>query len=350
VIVGGTSNLPTRANLVVVPTPAYSYSTIDRPSGASHGIASGNIIYDAERQALFVCDINLNVTTSTYFDRVERYRFDGISWTADLPLTFGAPHNLNSRIALSPDGDVLLKSGYNSMTHIDPVSLTVTANVSPQLTFESAATLNLLAMSNDGTALGDAFPQFRDPVYYRYNILDQAFYPVAIPGGFTELGNRLLRATGDGSRIMAASFASTVTKEPLFFYGATDIDFVQAPIETTYTQKLALDRTGSRAAIQDGAAVTVYDSAFTALGEVAKPNSMVVSPDGSALYTYSSSDNTLRKYDLTSTDGMGGFNQTGSILLADQPSDNGNTDMTISPDGGTLFLVGNLRVIVTPVP
>jgi len=57
----------------------------------------------------------------------------------------------------------------------------------------------------------------------------------------------------------------------------------------------------------------------------------------------------IHKYDLNSPNGSGGFTEVGSgTIPADFPGT--GVAMTISPDGGTLFLAGSLRVLITPAP
>lgn len=341
VVVQDGSSLPTSATLVVVPVPSYTYSAISRPTGGS-SVSSDRVIYDAERQSIYVGNIDLIVSSSTYIDRVERYYFSGGNWVAGSPVDFPYPHNLNSRIALTPDGSTLLKSENAAIRHLDPTTLSVTASTSTGTAFGNVATLNIMTMSNDGFAIGDAFPQMQDTVYYRYDFVDKIFYPLGLPSGFTASGNRKLVASADGSRILAPAF--TYTSEPYFYYDASSISFVETALSTLRTDAVTMDRGGVKSALSDWATVTVYDANFNSLGTLTKPTAMVMSPDGTALYTYTNSDKGLHKYDLTSPDGLGGFTQTSSTTITDLPGDNGNAAMIISPDGGSLFQIGRAHV------
>jgi hypothetical protein len=95
---------------------------------------------------------------------------------------------------------------------------------------------------------------------------------------------------------------------------------------------------------------TVYDfigGVLTTRGDLpAGLSAFVISPDGATAYAYfAAGGGTVRKYDLTNP---GVFPQTASVAAA-SPGTFFNA-MTISPDGGWLFLAGNERVIILPAP
>jgi hypothetical protein len=102
----------------------------------------------------------------------------------------------------------------------------------------------------------------------------------------------------------------------------------------------------------------VYDGNYNQLGLLPQLNgldlfftktSFVISPDGTRAYVYISSTGLLHELDLTTSDGSNGFAEIGvgtSIVNAPTSA----TKMSISPDGGILFIVANDQVIVQPVP
>jgi hypothetical protein len=124
------------------------------------------------------------------------------------------------------------------------------------------------------------------------------------------------------------------------------------------TEHLSVDRTGSIAILtsselSSNQVTTVYDSSLAAQGVLPDGShdlrGFVVSPDGTRAYAYYSGTGTIRKFDLTSPSG-GGFAEIGpGTSVPDSPGTFFN-DMTISTDGGTLFLAGNQRVIIMPAP
>ena len=73
---------------------------------------------------------------------------------------------------------------------------------------------------------------------------------------------------------------------------------------------------------------------------------MALSPDGTRAYQYVNGT-LLRTFDVSSPDQGVSEIGTGTVL----PSDPGASPvMTVSPDGGTLFIAGANAVVVIPAP
>jgi hypothetical protein len=90
---------------------------------------------------------------------------------------------------------------------------------------------------------------------------------------------------------------------------------------------------------------TVYDAQFNALGTLPDDvNPVVLSPDGNYAYGYSSADGRVRKFSI----GAGSVAEIGGSTVA--PATTEMSKMTISPDGGTLFLAGASMVVIAPAP
>jgi hypothetical protein len=83
------------------------------------------------------------------------------------------------------------------------------------------------------------------------------------------------------------------------------------------------------------------------MGTIPFANTVVVSPNGTRAYTYSSG--TVRTYDLTTPPVLGAFSEIG-IGTATPGNPGLGTVMTISPDGGTLFIAGDAAIVVMPAP
>ena len=76
------------------------------------------------------------------------------------------------------------------------------------------------------------------------------------------------------------------------------------------------------------------------------PAAVALSPDGTRAYQYVSGT-LLRTFDVSSPDQSVSEIGSGTVL----PSDPGaNPVMTISPDGGTLFIAGADAIVVVPAP
>jgi hypothetical protein len=340
--------LSTRANLVVVNAPAFAYATIARTANAKE---LHNLIYDAEKRAIYLLDSDWVAST----ERVERYRFTGTSWVSDTPISFGSPIDLNSRIALTPDGSEILKTDYSSMKHISTASFTTTASVSaiPDL---GIPTLNTFSMANDGSVIGNASNQVAWEGYYKYDILNRAFFKISTPAGFTNPINRnSMAGSADGSRLLIAPFPSYSTPNPgnWYYYKSSDSTFVATTLSTPNffgePSTVSTSLNGSRSIIQN----VVYDASFNVLGTLLPSwglvDRVVISPDGTKAYTYIKSTGVIHKYDLTSINGSGEFAEIGTgTLVTDSPGD--GISMAISPDGGNLFIVGKALVITMAAP
>jgi hypothetical protein len=347
----GTLTLPTRTGLklLVISAPiTFAPVTIDRTLSPSPGFAT-NLIYDAERQALYLMDPENN--------RIERYQFQsGTTWTPASLETGGGGGN--PRIALSPDGTQLLKTSGNTttMSRIDLASFTPMSSADAASLLGLGAHLNLIAFGSDGGAVGSSFAPNTGISLYRYDMLTQQFAALSTQFDMT---NRTIVASGNGDRIVLPTFEplDPAFAKPVFTYDASSGTLTPAAVTTTNTGHASLSRDGLRmilssAELSASQTVTVYNSSFTALGTLPpEVRAFVISPDGATAFAYFTSDNTIRKFDLNLPSG-GGFTQISSTALPNPSVGPGTffSEMTISPDGGTLFLAGNQRVIIVPAP
>jgi len=341
-VANGGGPLPTRANLVVVTPPAFAATTLARPAGTPGNAV--NLIYDAERKALYLMDAQNS--------RIERYSFSGFWQPVDVQ---GFPGGGASRIALAPDGRQLVLVFSNSA-----------ALLSEQLPFFSSvpisggsvdlgagANLNSLDFANDGRAVISAFSPSTGISLTRFDMLSQYLSAASTPANLT---NRAVFACADGNTLVLPTFEplDPAFAKPVFVYNASTGTVAQANVSTTRTEHASLSRDGSRvilvsAELTPDQTTTVYGYAsgvFTSLGTLpAGLTGFVISPDGSTAYAYFSGvPNSIRKFDLNTA----GFPQTGSVSVA-APGTLFNA-MTISPDGGTLFLAGNSQVVIVPAP
>ena len=99
----------------------------------------------------------------------------------------------------------------------------------------------------------------------------------------------------------------------------------------------------------------VYDANFQKLGNLPGPNTVVaLSPGGSKAYTYLQNTTVLHTYNLNGTltpadPDTGLFPEIGTGTSL--PSNPGlNPVMTVSPDGGNLFIAGDAGIVVVPAP
>jgi hypothetical protein len=332
------ATLPSRARLEVLDRPGFAYSVIPYSGYVT------DLIYDAERQSLYV------------FDDVDKHqigalRFDGTTWVTGTPYSFGSSATYGW--ALAPDGTELLVSMGGITRRIDPSTLQVMDSV-------AAAALDP-TFTNDGFAFvrSDATVDAR---LARYDMLTRQ--TSQLTAGIDISGQRFRSRSRDGSTVLFVHSSGYVNPPslPIIVYRAADGSFTASAVSTSRVFDVSMDRKASRILIAqpDNSTVTatVCDGSLTAalgaLPATAEGDALfVVSPDGQYAYAFHKSGNLIRKFNLAAPV-AGSFVEIGSgTVLADRPSvenRRGPTRMTISPDGATLFIAGNQNIIVMPAP
>lgn len=140
------------ASLVAVASPAFTQTVLPYPSTLL-GEYSSEIVYDAQRMAIFVLFLTGNQPTSSSNSTLLRYAFDGSAWGAPTQVSMT---NLEA-VRLSPDGTRLLALVSPDVQHVtmlelDPVTMTQTNSTT--VTSPSAGNVACgLALASDGNAL-----------------------------------------------------------------------------------------------------------------------------------------------------------------------------------------------------
>jgi hypothetical protein len=341
-VTGGPAR-PTRANLVVIDPPALPLTDTITRTAPRGGV--GELIYDAERQALYLIDAD-NA-------RIERYRFIAGSWQFDSFAVGGGGGNI--RIALSPDGTELLKTGGSALVRYDPADFSVLGAADASSLLGPGAATNIIAFGNDGRAVISASSTSAGATLFRYDMLNQIFSGLSTQ---PDMANRSIVASADGDTIVLPTFEPLAPgfERPVVTYDATAGALTEhAAVTTSGTGHASVSRDGSRmilvsSPLSASQTTTVYDfigGVLSARGDLpAGLSAFVISPDGATAYAYfAAGGGTVRKYDLTNP---GAFPQTASVPAA-SPGTFFNA-MTISPDGGWLFLAGNERVVILQAP
>jgi len=329
------------ADLVVVDAPVYAATTIAYPNATAKRPL--NIIYDAERQALVVGVAYSFAGPGDIF----RYPFASAAWQQP-PTTLSVPtyHDL----ALSLDGKNLFAVLDLSINQLD--SVTLAPGPSANSPVSSPSFLAGMTLANDNNAvvtigLGSGFTGT-----YRYSIRDRSFV-IPIAGDWNLLSAPTGAASADRSRIVLIQ-SQVSPAQNIYQYTASNglLSHVNLPLESFGTRP-ALDRSATRMILSGS---LVYNGNFQKLGNIPFSSTVALSPDGSKAYAYSSGT-VLRTYDLTGTlanpdtDAFPEIGTTGTPL----PSDPGLPPgvlavMTVSPDGGTLFIAGSDGIVVVPAP
>lgn len=327
----GATSIPSRAalKLVVINPPAFPLTTIARPATAGR---PANLIYDAERQALLFTD--------PANGRILRYALSGGGdATADFPPV--------GQIALSPDGAELIRTVYGSaqLQRLDPVTLAVVSSVAISGYFRNRPP----AFANDGGLIGSGY--IAGAYLCRYDMLTQAFTPISFQ---THMWNRDAFGSADGSTVALPYSSNDSADTRVYIYDASSgavtvrAGTTIASYPQVYSGTGSVSADGSRSILYNAsspAKIAVYDAQFNVLGTLpdgATP--FVISPDGNSAYAYNAADGRVRKFSISG----GGVSEAGGTVVA--PANTEMAEMTISPDGVTLFLVGQTSVVIAPAP
>jgi hypothetical protein len=341
---GNPSLVRSNAELVVVDAPVYPLKSLTYPDPGP--LTVRRISYDAERKQLLVAvsftDTSPLVNT---MGAVYRYVFNGSDWAAT-PATANVAglHDFG----FSPDGKKLLVASGTSVTPYDPVTLAAAGTpASVSLPFSSSF-IEQLVVANDGNALITtefAGSGFADS--YRYSIADATFTR------FPSLCCSIPQAGGsaNGSRIVLVQNGVSPSQS-VYQYNASSGTFGPTSlISSDSNPHPALDRNATRILLGSS---SVYNSSFQLLGTIPFAVAAVLSPDGRKAYTYdifTAPPSKVHVYDLTAPLVAGAFPE---IATANTPSvlgtNIGKIRMTISPDGGTLFIAGDQGILVMPAP
>jgi len=319
------------ADLVVVDAPGYSATTIAYPNPTAKQAL--NIAYDAQRKALLV---GVAYPSAGQSGDIFRYTFSGSAWSATPAST---PVSAFRDMALSLDGTKLIAVSELSINQLDPSTLAAGTRTSAP--FSPPFFLSGVALANDGNGVVTTGTQGGGSTnVYQYSVGGGSF-SAPIGSLFSAVGG----ASADGSRALFVQGSSP--PQNVFQYTASNSAF--SSVGLALAQALrgpVLDRSATRIVLNGS---LVYDANFQQLGKIPDSLAVVLSVNGSKAYGYSSGTQ-LHTYNLNSTlDTNGFFPEIGSgTTLAGDPGS--NPVMTMSPDGGSLFIAGADAIVVVPAP
>jgi hypothetical protein len=333
-------------DLVAVIAPSYAAATIAYPNATAKQPL--DIIYDAERQALLV---GVAYPTPGSSGEIFRYPFTASAW-ATTPASVSVTSLRD--LALSLDGRQLIAVSDFAVQKIDAGALT-TGTVTPTLVFETF--FKGVAMANDGNAvLTTGFPPVERASTEPWLCVVREDRVLLGPGGIG-----VVRGTpgssADGSRVILSHASPDSMGSYIGQYDSLSGRFSFIPssvpgVPSTWPRtsiRPKLDRKATRLVMNGYIVIKNSDYSHPSfLPPVAPGDSAAValSPDGTRAYQYVSGT-LLRTFDVSSSDQSVSEIGTGTVL----PSDPGASPvMTVSPDGGTLFIAGANAVVVVTAP
>jgi hypothetical protein len=301
---------------------------------------------------------------------VDRYRFDGGAWAVD-----AAPVANILDAGLAPDGQSLVvTSTPGTLRLLDPASLAPLFTLdhpggfARNLTYVSpgiVATNNGRSWLPTGSGGWDGFSYFDHAT--------RTVQPSQVLGnGQTSYyGGPWAFATRDGERMLVVQSASISPSPPMFYLDARDSLLRPNPAGLTFTYDAPMSDDGSRVLFDF---YELRDRDFNRLGEVHLPSpseevsvAAALSPDGRRAYLLAYPSAAVMGYatallprvyvfDTTSISG-GRLALVGQFDLAHYPTCRSGAyecsvraRTAISPDGGTLFFLGDAHLVVAPIP
>jgi hypothetical protein len=319
-------DIPSTATLVVVDPTAYAATTLAYPT-APGGVV--RLSYDAERRAvLAVTDVG----------SIVRYAYNGTTWGAATEVAAGLRD-----VTLSATGTSLYGITSAAFVPVDPVTLALgTAVAAPSLTANSF--LKNIVVGNDDVALITTGISASTPTAaYLFFPLTNSF----LTGNLLNNATPAMAANGTGAYLIQGD--PSLTADVAAAKYTTSNNSISTAITSLRQNAIppAISRTGNRLVLNG---TRVYDGSEALLGTLSATTAAVVlKPDGSRAYVYDPAAGGILVYDVSVDRDEAAYVALGAVVpLAGDPGS--NPQMTISPDGGTLFLAGSARIVVQPTP
>ena len=319
--------IPSPVSLLVQDATAYSATTLSYPSPST---AIGNLVYDAERHALFT------VTDSSPADLLVRYEYANGAWSAPTSVASGFVDT-----TLRADGTQIYGLTGTTVVPVDPVTLASgTAVTAPSLA--SGTTLKNIVGLNNNRALITTSGTAQGYVYYPETATLQ------LDG--VSLNNGTPAAAGNGSAAVVVQGDPSLTSDIPVYLFVTATNAFSTTAGPSYRQNTvwpAADRTLSRMVLNG---IRVYDGNFNLLGTLPDTTTAVaIKPSGARAYAYDPTAGGIVVYDISSGRDGAAYTALGSVVpLVGDPGS--GVRMTITPDGGTLFIAGATQIVVQPTP
>lgn len=345
------------ATLKVVPPRSFTYRAIP-----TQGM-KGSIHFDPARQSIF--------TSNKELGSVMRFTAMDGTWA----ISSATVPSIDSSV-MSPDGKSLVTTSTNGkLSLIDPDSLETQATYSADADFIAGDRLNSLprlAMTNNGKAYFQSRTWANGLTYFdlttrKFTVQNSSNLQFSFYGG------PWFNVSGDGDRLLIVQSASISSNPKMLYMNASDEVVKVNPAGLEFWYEGAQSLHGER--FIEGT-YKVWDRDFSLIGNVVLPDNAyygrtpVFAPDGNRVYIlayhssgFSGSDDSSVKPRVYVLDTSNRLVTTtnlpvlGYFDLNDYPTCsnssygcNSRALGTISPDGKTLFFIGDKNLIIAPIP
>jgi hypothetical protein len=348
----------TTATLQAIAAPAFAAAAIAYPADAA---APGyvprpvSIMYDAERQAVFVSLYGGPGYGGTGYSHLVRFAYDAASsgWIS----TETSLYSYQNAFALSIDGAHLLAANFDGNGVVvapwDPVTMlpgTATTYSGPPELAPSG-----MAVANDGIAIIPTASPYSELPILGYSAVLGTLVELGQPTIGTLDSAAVVGSSADGGTVLAFGSSQTVPHPMALRYDTASGQLTETAVALG-SNYVNIDRHGDRMVLNQTdpstniASTSIYDNSITLLGSLPLTTvTACVSPDGQRAYAYDT-DGTVRTYDLAAAPVAGTYAEIlPAKILTGSPTAALNVKLVVSPDGGTLFVATGTGLYIVPV-
>jgi hypothetical protein len=279
------------------------------------------------------------VTDTAPSNPIVRYQYANGAWAAPTQVAGGF---LDA--ALASDGTRLFAINASQVVPVDPVTLAPgTAVAAPGLVANSALK-NVVVGFDNRVLMTTSLTTSGSTAAYLY---DPSSGQIGTLSGAINNGTPAMAENGGGAVIVQGD--PTLTSDVPIYQYTTSTNTLLANGQVTRQNAVppTIDRTFSRFVLNGR---RVYDGAFAFLGTLPDTTTAaVLRPNGTRTYAYDATAGGILVYDTSATRDGAAYTALGAVTPL--PADPGTgVRMAITPDGGTLFIAGSLRIVVMPTP
>jgi len=321
--------IPSNVALRVVDPVAYTATTLDHLPSTT---ALRSLTYDFERQALIA-------VTDAAGGSIGRYQYASGAWSAPTSVANGF---LDA--APSADGTQLFAINQTHLVPVDAVTLAQGTGVAAPSLATNSFLKNIVVGYDNRSLITTSLTTSGSTQGYIYDPPSGIIGLNGIP-----LNNATPTMSSSGAGAVVSQGDSTLTSDvPVYVYATATNVLNTTPVSLRQNGiPPAVNRSFTRVVLNG---TKVYDGSFALLGTLPDTTAAVVlKSDGSRAYAFDTAAGGILVYDISVDRDEAAYTALGPVTaLAGDPGS--GVRIAITPDSGTLFVAGSLRVVVQPTP